>query len=121
MVKYLMSRHSNQYPWGMDMAKPWSTMVEPMVWQCLTMVEPSLTMVRLNQATMVSFTFKNKMTMVKYLMFRHSNQYPLGMNMAELWSTMVAPWSVTMVDHGLAMVDHGQATMINPGQFHSFK
>ena len=66
--------------------------------------------------------------MVKSLVSRHSNQYLLGMNMAEPWSTMVAPWSVTMVDHGLAMfdhgwtmVDHGQATMINLGQFHIFK
>ena len=60
---------------------------------------------------MVSFTFENKMTMVNHGQIpdfqTFQSLYPLEMNMAEPWSTMVAPWSVTMVDHGLAMFDHG--------------
>ena len=43
----------------MNMAEPWSGNV-------FTMVEPWLTMVRLDQATMVSFTLENKMVMVNH-------------------------------------------------------
>ena len=82
--------------WGMNMAEPWSTMVDhglAMFWPWLNHGWPWSGYIREPWSTMVSSTSKIQITwwsiMVKY---RHANQHTSGG-----WT-----WS-TMVDHGLAM------------------
>ena len=93
MVKYLMTRHSNQYPWGwtwLNHGQPWLTMV----WQCFdhswTMVDHGH--VRSGNHGQLWSVPHSKIkwpwsVMVKYLMSRHSNQYPWG------WTWVNHGWS----------------------------